>query len=195
MRRHGSLACLFTALALLVVTAGCAPAGTAPEQGASPSPDPTSQETVTPPAQPEEALMVDGQAVPARRFESALGYSLLFPLENISIWQWSEGETFSPEAAPESYLSVGLLDVSNLSDAVTLLQFEHGVEDEPKGFLFGSQRYAGTRMVLEEEDLTIEYILFQHGERIYLTERAVCGEQGRASAGLLQAMLDSVTFS
>lgn len=195
MRRRDSLICLFAALALLVTAGGCAPAGTLPEQSVSPSPSASPQQTATPPAQPEEVLMVDGQAVPARRFQSALGYSLLFPPEDISIWQWDAGETFGPAATPESYLSVSLLDVSNLNDAVAVLQFEHGVEDEPKGFLFGSQGYAGMRMVLEEDDLTIEYILFQHGQQIYLTERAVCGEQGRANAGLLQAMLDSIVFS
>jgi len=181
---------LFLAVSLLAVLAGCAPPG---EKEESPSPTPESVSSA--PAQSAgPTLTVEEEALPAALFESSLGYTLLYPEEKVAVREWDGGETFEVTAAPGTYLAVSVLDVPNIDQAVSVVQFENAVEDEPRGILFGSGGYAGTRLTHQSGELSTEYLLFQMDGGVCLVERSLFGAAGQAQGPLLQAMLDSFTL-
>lgn len=160
-----------------------APDETAPAESGSQPPEPEG-----------EQLLVDGAAVPAALYESSLGYSILCPQTGITLAEWEGGQTFELTDAPGTYLAVSTLDVSNVDEAVAVVQFENAVEDEPTGYIFGAQSYAGVRMTETAGGLTVEYIILREGGAVYLLERAVF-TGGEDQVGLLQSMLDSFTVA
>ena len=160
----------------------------APEESKSQPADPDGV-----PADEDASLTVDGQEVAAVRHHSALGYSIVYPADQITIKSWEDGDNYEFDEARGTYLAVSQISASSVSDAVAIVQFEYAVEDEPAGFLFGSGSYAGVRMVQQQGGLTLEFILAEQNGAIFLLERAVfTGGEGRE--GLLQAMLDSFTI-
>lgn len=200
-------AALLLALSVLLALSGCKPSGAGeetppaslpPSESVPPSdapslaPEPGESE----PAPPEESgpvLEVDGQEVAAAVYESSLGYSITYPPEEMTLLEWDGGETFESARAKGTYLAVSRLAVSNIDEAVAVVQFEYAVEDEPTGFLFGSAGYAGVRLEQQAGGLTVEYILVREGDSVFLLERAVF-TGGEELQGLLQAMLDSFTI-
>ena len=139
-------------------------------------------------------LTVDGVDLPALEYRSPLGYALLCPQEElITVNPWEGGETFMVSGTEGTYLSVCCLDAPSLNVAAEALQFEYAIEGAPSGRMFGSEGYAGMSMTAEMEGLSIEYILCQEGEVIYLLEVAI-QEEGQAYEAMLYAMLDSFTI-
>lgn len=202
-------------LALLLCAAGCgkdpAPAGPSgeAEQPSASQPAETVEPTETPeepeepspavseppencslPFEVEAGLTVDGGEIRAVRRYSALGYSLVYPPDEVTLNDWGEGETYEITDAPGTYLAVSRVGGSSISEAVAGLQFEYAIEDEPTGVMFGAEGYAGVRMVTTAGGLTAEYILYQGADGIYLVEHALF-TGGEDYAELLQAMLDS----
>lgn len=147
----------------------------------------------TEPAETESTVLtVDGGEIPAERRHSGLGYSILCPEEGVTVTQWEGGETYELAEARGTYLAVSQIGGSNISEAAAGLQFEYDIQDDPTGYIFGSEGYAGVRMTQTAGGLSVEYILLQQNNTIYLVERAVF-TGGENFTGLLQAMLDSFT--
>lgn len=182
---------LFLAVSLLAALAGCAPSEGKEE---SPSPAPVESASPAPAQSAGPTLTVGEQTLSAALFESPLGYTLLYPEGEVAVREWDGGETFEVTAAPGTYLAVSVLDVPNIDQAVSVVQFENAVEDEPRGILFGSGGYAGTRLTQQSGELSTEYLLFQMDGGVCLVERALFGAAGQAQGPLLQAMLDSFTL-
>lgn len=199
---------LALALALLLaLCSGCSAQdqkGSAgqPEPSLTPSAAPTAPEAESPapteelPAESAPSLTLPGTdgEQPAMRYESALGYSILCPETGVTVKTWDGGETFAVDAAPGTYLAVSTLEAANVNEAAAGLQFEHGIEDEPRGFLFGSAGYAGVRMEERSGGLVLEYILLRANDTVYLIERAVF-TGGEDYAALLAGMLDSFAIN
>lgn len=146
--------------------------------------------------QPEDeaaTLTVDGQELDAVRHYSPLGYSIVYPEDQITLNAWEDGDNYLVSEARGTYLAVSQVAASNISGAASIVQFEHAVEDEPKGFMFGSEGYAGVRMVEEAGGLTLEFILVEQDGAIFLLERAIF-TGGEEAAPLLDAMLDTFTI-
>lgn len=137
-------------------------------------------------------LTVDGQELDAVRHYSGLGYSIVYPEDQITLTSWEDGDNYLVTEAKGTYLAVSRVEAANISAAAAIVQFENAVEDEPKGFIFGSGKYAGVRMVEEAGGLTLEFILAEKDGVIFLLERAVF-TGGEEAAPLLQAMLDTFT--
>ena len=137
---------------------------------------------------------MDGVAVPAVLYESDLGYTMLYPREGVTLSEWEGGQTFELTDAPGTYLAVSLLDVSNVDEAVAVVQFENAVDSDPSGYIFGAKSYAGVRLSDAAGGLTVDYIILREGDSVYLVERAVfTGGEGKTA--LLQSMLDSFTVT
>ena len=206
-------AALLLALTILLALPGCKGNGTGPD---APSAAPTESTDVTsapepsgsgapdisdpaetgdvPSDEPGETLEVDGKTVPALLYESDLGYSMLYPQEGVTLSEWEGGQTFELTDAPGTYLAVSLLDVSNVDEAVAVVQFENAVDGDPSGYIFGAKRYAGVRLSDTAGGLTVDYIILREGGSVYLVERAVfTGGEGKTA--LLQSMLDSFTVA
>lgn len=171
-------------------------ASQAPENSGTDAPEgtPPLESADQPPETAGETIEVDGTAVPAERYESSLGYSILCPQAGITLAEWEGGQTFELTDAPGTYLAVSLLDVSNVDEAVAVVQFENAVESDPTGYIFGAQSYAGVRMTDTAGGLTVDYIILREGGTVYLLERAVF-TGGEGQTGLLQSMLDSFTVN
>lgn len=176
-----------------------------PAQTESDPPAPESSvpvESEEPPVESEEpppengvvlVLAVDGVDLPAQEYRSPLGYALLYPQEElVTVNPWEGGETFMVSGSEGTYLSACCLDAPSLNVAAEALQFEYAIEGEPTGRMFGSEGYAGMSMISEMEGLSIEYILCEEGEVIYLLEVAI-QEDGQEYRAMLYAMLDSFT--
>lgn len=144
-------------------------------------------------ASPVPTLDVAGESLEAEVYQSPVGYTVLYPAEQITVNAWEGGETLQVNGAEGTYLSLCRLDAPNLNQAVAALQFEYALDSEPAGRLFGSEGYAGMSMTAQGDGLYIEYILCQEQGVIYLLELATYGE-GADSLELLLAMLDSVTL-
>lgn len=135
-----------------------------------------------PPTSRGETLEVDGKTVPALLYESDLGYTMLYPQEGVTLSEWEGGQTFELTDAPGTYLAVSLLDVSNVDEAVAVVQFENAVDGNPSGYIFGAKRYAGVRLSDAAGGLTVDYIILREGGSVYLVERAVfTGGEGRTA--------------
>lgn len=206
-------AALLLALTILLALPGCKGNDTGPD---APSAAPTESTDVTsapepsdssapdvsdpgetggvPSDEPGETLEVDGETVPALLYESDLGYTMLYPQEGVTLSEWEGGQTFELTDAPGTYLAVSLLDVSNVDEAVAVVQFENAVDGDPSGYIFGAKRYAGVRLSDAAGGLTVDYIILREGGSVYLVERAVfTGGEGKTA--LLQSMLDSFTIA
>ena len=204
---------LLLALTILLALPGCEGNGTgsdtssaAPSESADVTSAPEPSDSDAPDAsgsvetgdvssdEPGEALDVDGAAVPAVLYESDLGYTMLYPREGITLSEWEGGQTFELTDAPGTYLAVSLLDVSNVDEAVAVVQFENAVDSDPSGYIFGAKSYAGVRLSDAAGGLTVDYIILREGDSVYLVERAVfTGGEGKTA--LLQSMLDSFTVT
>ena len=201
---------LASALALLMLLcAGCA--GEKPVPSTQPTPSasvqpsdavsaPPAEESPSP-APGESAEPTPGLTLPgadgeqaAQLYESALGYTILYPAEGVTVKSWDTGENYTIDATPGTYLAVSILEAANVNEAAAGLRFENGIEDEPTGFLFGSAGYAGVRLEQKAGGLRLEYILLRENDRVYLVERAVF-TGGEAYEPMLQAMLDSFTVT
>ena len=204
-------AALLLALTILLALPGCKGNGTGPDTpSAAPSdsadvpPEPSDSSAPdasdpgetggVPSDEPGETLEVDGKTVPALLYESDLGYTMLYPQEGVTLSEWEGGQTFELTDAPGTYLAVSLLDVSNVDEAVAVVQFENAVDGDPSGYIFGAKRYAGVRLSDAAGGLTVDYIILREGGSVYLVERAVfTGGEGKTA--LLQSMLDSFTIA
>lgn len=204
-------AALLLALTILLALPGCKGNGTGPDApSAAPSdsadvpPEPSDSSAPdasdpgetggVPSDEPGETLEVDGETVPALLYESDLGYTMLYPQEGVTLSEWEGGQTFELTDAPGTYLAVSLLDVSNVDEAVAVVQFENAVDSDPSGYIFGTKRYAGVRLSDAAGGLTVDYIILREGGSVYLVERAVfTGGEGKTA--LLQSMLDSFTIA
>ena len=204
-------AALLLALTILLALPGCkgndtgpdapsaAPSDSAdvpPEPSDSSAPDASDPGETggVPSDEPGETLEVDGETVPAVLYESDLGYTMLYPQEGVTLSEWEGGQTFELTDAPGTYLAVSLLDVSNVDEAVAVVQFENAVDGDPSGYIFGAKRYAGVRLSDTAGGLTVDYIILREGGSVYLVERAVfTGGEGKTA--LLQSMLDSFTVA
>ncbi len=204
---------LLLALTILLALPGCEGNGTgsdtssaAPSESADVTSAPEPSDSDAPDAsgsvetgdvssdEPGETLDVDGAAVPAVLYESDLGYTMLYPREGVTLSEWEGGQTFELTDAPGTYLAVSLLDVSNVDEAVAVVQFENAVDSDPSGYIFGAKSYAGVRLSDAAGGLTVDYIILREGDSVYLVERAVfTGGEGKTA--LLQSMLDSFTVT
>lgn len=145
------------------------------------------------PADEDTVLTVDGQELAAVRHHSPLGYSIVYPADQITVKSWEDGDNYQVDAARGTYLAVSQVGASSVSDAAAIVQFENAVEEDPTGFLFGSGSYAGVRMTQQAGGLTLEFLLVEQNGTIFLVERAVF-TGGEEQESLLQAMLDSFTI-
>lgn len=145
------------------------------------------------PADEDAVLTVDDQELAAVRHYSPLGYSIVYPADQITVKSWEDGDNYQVDAARGTYLAVSQISASSISAATAIVQFENAVEDEPKGFIFGSDGYAGVRMVQQQGGLSLEFILVEKDGTIFLLERAVF-TGGEEYENVLQAMLDSFTI-
>lgn len=204
---------LLLALTILLALPGCEGNGTgsdtssaAPSESAdvTSSPEPSDSDATeasdsvetggVSSGEPGDTLDVDGVAVPAVLYESDLGYTMLYPREGVTLSEWEGGQTFELTDAPGTYLAVSLLDVSNVDEAVAVVQFENAVDSDPSGYIFGAKSYAGVRLSDAAGGLTVDYIILREGDSVYLVERAVfTGGEGKTA--LLQSMLDSFTVT
>ncbi len=140
-----------------------------------------------------ETITVDGQELEAVRYVSPLGYSMLYPEDQVTVVSWDDGDNFQITGFPGTYLAVSLVDAENISSAVEIIRFENVIDEDPTGFLFGSEGYAGVRMVQKTVGLTQEYVLVENNHTVFLLERAVY-TGGEEFETLLQGMLDSFTI-
>ena len=209
--KKSKYAALLLALTILLALPGCKGNGTGPDApSAAPSestdiaPEPSDSAAPdasdpgetgdVPSGKPGETLEVDGETVPALLYESDLGYTMLYPQEGVTLSEWEGGQTFELTDAPGTYLAVSLLDVSNVDEAVAVVQFENAVDSDPSGYIFGAKSYAGVRLSDAAGGLTVDYIILREGGSVYLVERAVfTGGEGKTA--LLQSMLDSFTVT
>ena len=209
--KKSKYAALLLALTILLALPGCKGNGTgpdapsaAPSESADIAPEPSGSSAPdasdpgetgdVPSDEPGETLEVDGETVPALLYESDLGYTMLYPQEGVTLSEWEGGQTFELTDAPGTYLAVSLLDVSNVDEAVAVVQFENAVDSDPSGYIFGAKSYAGVRLSDAAGGLTVDYIILREGGSVYLVERAVfTGGEGKTA--LLQSMLDSFTVT
>lgn len=205
--KKSKYAALLLALTILLALPGCKGNGTgpdassaAPSESADIAPEPSDSAAPdasdpgetgdVPSGKPGETLEVDGETVPALLYESDLGYTMLYPQEGVTLSEWEGGQTFELTDAPGTYLAVSLLDVSNVDEAVAVVQFENAVDSDPSGYIFGAKSYAGVRLSDTAGGLTVDYIILREGGSVYLVERAVfTGGEGKTA--LLQSMLNS----